>query len=259
MARTEFQIQVISHFASCSRTRGAAHCCLTLRSSGAPTAGRQARAAPWFILHRADLASYRRRPLNSNVRQQDMDLQFSTKTCACRRELNSKDAAKPRGLPRRALRSSGSSRSYGLPPLGSAPQGRAPLSEGKVAALLGRYVPGLHRCEVNRLASIESRETCELLERARRFVPISVMKTKTTFAVSGNAASDLRSRRRIGLHGISNSGHLTLRKLQSYTQFRTLLPNPSFKRSANGRPPGPRGTVVYPTPRGPGVLPSSPA
>ena len=37
------------------------------------------------------------------------------------------------------------------------------------------------------------------------------------------------------------------------------LPNPSLKRSANGRPPGPRSAVVYPAPRGPGVLPSSPA
>ena len=35
--------------------------------------------------------------------------------------------------------------------------------------------------------------------------------------------------------------------------------NPSLKRSANGRPPGPRGGLGYPPPRGPGVLPSSPA
>ena len=38
-----------------------------------------------------------------------------------------------------------------------------------------------------------------------------------------------------------------------------LRPNPSLKRSANGRPPGPRGRAVYHRPRGPGVLPSSPA
>ena len=36
-------------------------------------------------------------------------------------------------------------------------------------------------------------------------------------------------------------------------------PNTSLKRSANGRPPGPRGAVAYPAPRGPGVLPPSPA
>ena len=45
-------------------------CGLTPRSSGAPTAGRQAREAPWYILHFAGLASHRRRPLTSNVRRQ---------------------------------------------------------------------------------------------------------------------------------------------------------------------------------------------
>ena len=38
------------------------------------------------------------------------------------------------------------------------------------------------------------------------------------------------------------------------------LPNPSFKRSANGRPPGPAGRyAVHFLPAGPGVLSSSPA
>jgi hypothetical protein len=36
---------------------------------------------------------------------------------------------------------------------------------------------------------------------------------------------------------------------------RKVRPNPSLKRSANGRPPGPRGAMAYPAPRGPGVLP----
>ena len=40
---------------------------------------------------------------------------------------------------------------------------------------------------------------------------------------------------------------------------RKAMPNPSFKRSATGKPPGPRSAVVYPAPRGPGVLPLSPA
>jgi hypothetical protein len=38
-----------------------------------------------------------------------------------------------------------------------------------------------------------------------------------------------------------------------------VRPNPSLKRSANGRPPGPRGASVYHAPHGPGVLPLSPA
>jgi len=36
-------------------------------------------------------------------------------------------------------------------------------------------------------------------------------------------------------------------------------PNLSLKRSANGRPPGPRSALVYPALRGPGVLPLAPA
>ncbi len=38
-----------------------------------------------------------------------------------------------------------------------------------------------------------------------------------------------------------------------------MTPNHSLKRSANGRPPGPRAAFVYHAPLGPGVLPSSPA
>ena len=37
-----------------------------------------------------------------------------------------------------------------------------------------------------------------------------------------------------------------------------LRPNPSVNARPNGRPPGPRCALVYPAPRGPGVLPSGP-
>jgi hypothetical protein len=40
---------------------------------------------------------------------------------------------------------------------------------------------------------------------------------------------------------------------------RASMPNPSLKRSANGRPPGPRDAFSYHAPRGPGVLPLAPA
>ena len=53
----------VAQGARCTAWRG-----LTSRSSGAPTAGRQARALLWLILHHAGLASCRCRPLNSNVR-----------------------------------------------------------------------------------------------------------------------------------------------------------------------------------------------
>ena len=42
---------------------------LTPRSTGAPTAGRQARSVARYILHSPGLAPSRRRPVNSNVRQ----------------------------------------------------------------------------------------------------------------------------------------------------------------------------------------------
>ena len=44
-----------------------ARCCLTCRSTGAPTAGHLGRAAPWFIIRRAALASCRRRPVSSTL------------------------------------------------------------------------------------------------------------------------------------------------------------------------------------------------
>lgn len=40
---------------------------------------------------------------------------------------------------------------------------------------------------------------------------------------------------------------------------RVATPNPSLKLSANGKPLGPRGHLVYHRLRGPGVSPSSPA
>ena len=40
---------------------------------------------------------------------------------------------------------------------------------------------------------------------------------------------------------------------------RKVLPNPSVKRSAIGRPPSPRSALVYPALHGLGVLPLSPA
>ena len=49
----------------------AKRCSLTRRSSGAPTAGHQARSVVRYILHSPGLASCRRRPLNSNVRPQN--------------------------------------------------------------------------------------------------------------------------------------------------------------------------------------------
>ena len=59
-----------SHCLHGSRTRGLSRAGLTRRSSGAPTAGHQARSGGTrYIFTGPGLASCRRRPLNSNVRQ----------------------------------------------------------------------------------------------------------------------------------------------------------------------------------------------
>ena len=71
--------------------------CLTRRSSGTPTACRQASEAAHVIIHLAGLAASRRRPPSSNVRQRREAVQCASRISACRREPNSHDAAKPRG------------------------------------------------------------------------------------------------------------------------------------------------------------------
>ena len=52
-------------------------CCLTPRSSGAPTAWHLARAAVLFIIYRAGQVPHRRCPLNSHVRQRSPVCQSS--------------------------------------------------------------------------------------------------------------------------------------------------------------------------------------
>ena len=69
---------------------------LTPRSSGAPTAGHQARSGGTrYIFASPGLAPCRRRPLTSNVRQRRNPVQFATRVSACRREPNSHKADLP--------------------------------------------------------------------------------------------------------------------------------------------------------------------
>ena len=75
-------------------------CCLTPRSSRAPTAGHQARSGGTrYIFASPGLASHRRCRLNSNVRHQNEAWGVSSRKCgAQRRESNSHGAAKPRAV-----------------------------------------------------------------------------------------------------------------------------------------------------------------
>ena len=56
--------------AKAARSAQGMQCCLTPRSSGAPTACHQGPPAVQYIFCRRALASCRRRPLSSNVRPQ---------------------------------------------------------------------------------------------------------------------------------------------------------------------------------------------
>ena len=66
-------------------------CGLTPRSSGAPTAGHQAReAGTLYIFCIAGLASYRCRPLSSNVRRHTFDRRCAFNTSSFTKEQLSK-------------------------------------------------------------------------------------------------------------------------------------------------------------------------
>ena len=53
--------------------------------------------------------------------------------------------------------------------------------------------------------------------------------------------------------------HMALQENSSLLGHSPVQPNPSLKRSANGRLPGPPAAVAYLASVGPGILPSAPA
>jgi len=71
-------------------------CRLTPRSRRGPTAKHRARLPALHIIRPAGPALRRRPRLTSNVRQRRYHLQYASIFSACRRKLNSHDAAKPR-------------------------------------------------------------------------------------------------------------------------------------------------------------------
>ena len=188
------------HFA-CTATTAARR--LTPRSSGAPTAGHQARAGGMrYIFTSPGLASCRRRPLSSNVRQRKV------RVVACLQ------TSRPSGL----VFSHASPHVAGtLPPrfspFSSNWAGPQPLSSASA-------------CPRERGPTITS--ACHHL-----MLPPWLARERAKVAPAA---------------------------LCLHPYHRSALPNPSLKRSANGRPPGPvwRYAVQFRQP-GPGVLPSSPA
>ena len=189
-----------------------------------------------FILHRAGLASYRRRPLNLNVRPQERHVQCfrrsSWKPCSYRACFS----------PLRMLCN---------PKFSRATSDSHNISTVKVKTVFANNVPTRFEPRKQHFGCIH-RTICLQPVMVHRTLAQSI-EPRTKYRLFRYSVSYRCSR--CSLTGIS----LSLLRCLNIVCISNLRPNPSFKRSANGRPPGPRGTVVYPAPRGPGVLPSSPA
>ena len=170
-------------------------CCLTPRSSGATTAGHQARAGGTrYIFTSPGLASCRCRPLSSNVRQRNSGMH----------------AFQASALPHRT-------NVFGF------------------------------ESESSCCSSVLRRSTRVLLAAALK----SARQTRRLACAVPPEGGNIGGGRRGGCSTIAAAQRASPRR---------ALPNPSLKRSANGRPPGPvwRYAVHFRQP-GPGVLPSSPA
>ena len=177
--------------------------CLTPRSSGAPTAGHQAQSGGTrYIFASPGLASCRRRPLSSNVRQHKVPVS------ACRQTAR-------------------------LPGLVFA---HSSLNvRGSLPTLVGPY-----RTSSAGLQTLPSASACPR-ERG----------PTVTAACHYRRPPPWLARER---------AKVTPAALRLHRNHRGALPNPSLKRSANGRPPGPVWRyAVHFRQLGPGVLPSSPA
>jgi hypothetical protein len=167
-----------------------------------------------FIIYLAGLAPCRWCPLNSHVRQRRRHVQNASGVSACRRGLNSHDAAEPRS------RASGDEVAYG----------------------------GKWHMQVKDQRALRARMT-KLQLRATRIGKLvcGAVAGRATGAASGRARAGCEARWR---------GQPTQRKRGVPSAVaRNALPNPSFKRTANGVSPWPRGRVGYHRPRGQGAPP----
>ena len=182
--------------------KAASGCGLTPRSSGAPTAGHQARSGGTrYIFASPGLASCRRRPLSSNVRQRKV------RVVAC------SQPAWPSGL--------------AFAHASANPECSVPLFH-KVGGISALPKP-------RRRASASPRERGPTVTAAchHRTPPPWPARERAKVAPAVLCLHPYR---------------------------RGALPNPSLKRSTNGRPPGPVWRyAVHFRQLGPGVLPSPPA
>jgi hypothetical protein len=183
-------------------------------------------------------------------------MQCSSRVSAYRRELNSHEAAKPLEHPHRLPRA------WGQVPV--------ELSAWQSTTLTRQKTPTLRRAGAAR-NSKDKEPVCQF-ERPHCVGGTSVQSVRRAAAMSAGASTLGQVPRRPecaagrgsqrGAGSTCNGPRVVTGPGQAH-RLHTLgaaLPNPSLKRSANGRPPGPvwRYGVHFRQP-GPGVLPLAPA
>ena len=182
-------------------------------------------------------------------------MQCPSKVSACRRELNIHEAAEPRED------SHPLKRTWRQVPVESKRAG------GQSIMPSGRPARGLLRAGAAQ--SCKDEEPLCHIERAHCVGSTGVQPVRRAAAISVGASALSQVPRRleyVARHGSQrgagricgrSTGHW---QVQRWHASGATLPNPSLKRSANGRPPGPgRRYGVHFRQPGPGVLPSSPA
>ena len=185
----------------------------------------------------------------------EQQLRYASRVSAFRRELNSHDAAQPQCIRRR--RASDQEQPHVVAP-------RRALKSSLAAQAQADHEPELEEAAVLRLAS-------NLGLPLLRWISAAIRPAKSYQAGAGTVGDrQRRTGKAVGCRcgrqrrrGVS-SRHLSSRRAEGRVRPvcspRALMPNPSLKRSANGRPPAPgRWYAVHFHRPGAGVLPSSPA
>ena len=191
--------------------------------------------------------------------------QRSRRKCACRRASNNHNAAEPRITSRRRLpvRSDFSRGTHNE--FGQHRHEQRPIANEKLAtATAGNFCSAQLAivAVANRIEnSITNANDCRRRPEVRTQKPLweSAMQGAERHAAIPACAADAEFRD-CSCRGAEREAESLARSIHSVDRRHALMPNPSFKRSANGRPPAPgRRYAVHFRHPGASVLPLSPA
>ena len=215
--------------------------CLTPRSSGAPTAGHQARpGGTRYIFASPGLASCRCRPLSSNVRPHEMPILSAARIPQFQRQQTALSRSSRPRTARRCPRCAGSQLDRQLHGSDFS-QGR--LEAGRSAVTMTPYL--------SRIGA------CPCFAQRRVWGPCKayfVFRSRCAVRLQKSVQQSLPRR-----FYRARMLQMQVKALQAFKLRQNVRPNPSLKRSANGVPPGPVcGMPHFPQP-GPGVPPLAPA